>query len=299
MAAHPIVLFTPEDAMQRTASTRRARITTFGNLKGGSGKTTNAVNIACLLAHGTEFLPPQRVLLVDLEPVRTASTWLGVSAPSQEQSSFALFDSAPRSGGEEARSAHKHRLRTVVQRAEGEPLDVVPAHGSGLDSVDNVRSREYDLKDNLALLAEDYDHVVIDLPGSRTGRLLRSALIASDGVLVPILPEGNAAESSMPFFDIVEEIRRGANPTLQVDGVIISRAGHRNDLDAQITHESLLAELPYPVFESRVRTLKGIQRASTFRVSVAQMGSREALEDYVQLVHEWMGRVQTPGVLVA
>lgn len=285
--------------MQRSASPRRARITTFGNLKGGSGKTTNAVNIACLLAHGTGLLPPQRVLLVDLEPVRTASNWLGVSAPSQEQSSFSLFESAPRTGGDEARLEHKRRLQAVVQRAENEPLDVVPAHGSGLDSVDNVRGREYDLKDNLAILAEDYDHVIIDLPGSRTGRLLRSALIASDGVLVPILPEGNAAESSMPFFDVVEEIRRGANPNLQVDGVIISRAGHRNDLDAQITHESLSMELPYPVFETRVRTLKGIQRASTFRVSVAQMGSRDAIEDYASLVREWLSRVYKVEVMVA
>lgn len=285
--------------MTAIATPRRARITTLGNLKGGSGKTTNAVNIACLLAHGTELVPAQRVLLVDLEPVRTASTWLGVSAPSQELSSFALFEAAPRSGGEEVRAAHKERLRAAVQRADGEPVDVIPAHAVGLDSVDNVRSREYDLKDNLSLLAEDYDQVIIDLPGSRTGRLLRSALIASDGVLVPIMPEGNAVESSMPFFDVVEEIRRGANPLLRIDGVIISRAGHRNDLDAQITQESLLAELPYPVFASRVRTLKGIQRASTFRVSVAQMGSREALEDYVQLVHEWMGRIEAPEVLVA
>ena len=265
---------------------RHARTTTIGNLKGGSGKTTNAVNLACLLAHGAAGQPPRRVLFVDLEPLRTASRWLGVEAPSAERSSAVLFQAVPRTGD---RTAHLERLRAAVQRAENEPVDLLPAHADGLEAADGIRGKEFDLKDNLALLAQEYDHVFLDLPGSRTGRLIRSALVASDGVLVPLQPGGNSIESTMDFFEMVEEIRRGANPGLGVDGILICTAGSRGDVDAQIAAESLSEALPhYPLFQARIRTLKAIQRASSFRVSVRQMGDREALRDYSTLLEEWL-----------
>ncbi|HEX2188227.1 MAG TPA: ParA family protein [Longimicrobiaceae bacterium] len=272
--------------MSQTTPPRHARVTTIGNLKGGSGKTTNAVNLACMLAHGSGELPPQRVLFVDLEPLRTASRWLGVEAPSAEQSSAVLFQPVPRNGD---REAHLERLRAAVRRAENEPVDLVPAHADGLEAADGVRGKEFDLKDNLALLAADYDYVFIDLPGSRTGRLIRSSLVASEGVLVPLQPGGNSIESTMDFFEMVEEIRRGANPRLQVDGIVISTAGPRGDVDAQIAAETLVEVLPYyPVYAARIRTLKAIQRASSFRVSVRNMGDREAVRDYTALLEEWM-----------
>lgn len=281
--------------MTETPQARSARITTVGNLKGGSGKTTNAVNLACMLGHGTAGLPAQRVLFVDLEPLRTASRWLGVEAASAEQSSAVLFHAVPRNGD---REAHEARLRAAIQRAENEPIDLIAAHSDGLEGADGVRGKEFDLKDNLALLAADYDFIFIDLPGSRTGRLIRSSLVASEGVLVPLQPGGNSIESTMDFFEMVEEIRRGANPMLQVDGIVVSTAGPRGDVDAQIAADTLVEVLPYyPVYGARIRTLKAIQRASSFRVSVQNMGDREAIRDFTALAEEWMrtiGYVEAP-----
>ncbi|MEW5927402.1 MAG: ParA family protein [Gemmatimonadota bacterium] len=272
--------------MNETPQPRLARVTTVGNLKGGSGKTTNAVNLACMLGHGVGGLPPQRVLFVDLEPLRTASRWLGVEAASAEQSSAVLFQAVPRNGD---REGHVERLRAAIQRAENEPIDLIPAHADGLEAADGVRGKEFDLKDNLALLAAEYDYVFIDLPGSRTGRLIRSSLVASEGVLVPLQPGGNSIESTMDFFEMVEEIRRGANPVLQVDGIVISTAGPRGDVDAQIAADTLVEVLPYySVYSARIRTLKAIQRASSFRVSVQNMGDREAIRDFTALTEEWM-----------
>ena len=259
-----------------------------GNFKGGSGKTTNAVNLACMLAHGVAGLPQQRVLFIDLEPLQTASRWLGVTAPSFERSSAVLFEPTPRNGDV---SSHLQRLKAAIQRAENEPLDVVPAHETGLEIADSTRNRDFDLKDNLALLIDGYDYIFIDLPASRQGRLTRSALVASHGVLIPVQPGGNTIESTMPFLQLVEEIRRGGNPELQVDGLLISTAGSRGDIDAQIASDALGASLPYPVYDSRIRTLKAIMRATTFRVSVLQMGDREAIRDYTSLAEEWLGHV--------
>lgn len=279
--------------MEQNPDVRTARTTTVGNLKGGSGKTTNAVNLACMLAHGAAGHPPRRVLFVDLEPLRTASRWLGAEAPTAEQSSAVLFQAVPRNGD---RAAHLERLRGAIRRAENEPVDVIPAHADGLEAADGIRGKEFDLKDNLELLAEDYDYVFLDLPGSRTGRLARSALVASRGVLVPLQPGGNSIESTMDFFEMVEEIRRGANPLLGVDGIVISTAGSRGDVDAQIAAESLTEVLPYyPVFSARIRTLKAIQRASSFRVSVRQMGDREAIRDFDALAEEWIRAIGHAG----
>lgn len=260
-----------------------------GNFKGGSGKTTNAVNLACMLAHGVNDLPPQRVLFIDLEPLQTASRWLGVTAPSFEQSSAVLFDSVPRNGDV---SGHVQRLKAAIRTAENEPLDVIPAHETGLEIADSTRNRDFDFKDNLALLIGGYDHIFIDLPASRQGRLTRSALVASHGVLIPVQPGGQTIESTMPFLQLVEEIRRGANPTLHIDGLVISTAGSRGDIDAQIASDALTASLPYPVYGSRIRTLKAIQRSNTFRMSVLQMGDREAIKDYTALAQEWLGHVR-------
>lgn len=260
----------------------------IGNFKGGSGKTTNAVNLAGILAHGIAGLPPQRVLFIDLEPLQTASRWLGVAAPSSERSSAVFFEPVPRNADP---VGHVQRLKAAIQRAENEPLDVVPAHEGGLEVADSTRNRDFDLKDNLGLLLGEYDHVFIDLPASRQGRLTRSALVASDGVIVPVQPGGNTIESTMPFLQLVEEIRRGANPTLHVDGLVISTAGSRGDIDAQIAADALAASLPYPVYGSRIRTLKAILRANTFRVSVLQMGDREAISDYTAFTEEWLRHI--------
>lgn len=274
--------------MTRSHPPTQGRITMVGNFKGGSGKTTNAVNLACLLANGVGDLPPQRILFVDLEPLQTASRWLGVRAPSLERSSAVFFEAVPQNGNV---TAHVERLKAAIQPAENEPLDIVPAHETGLEIADSTRNRDFDFKDNLALLMDGYDHVFIDLPASRQGRLTRSALVASHGVLIPVQPGGNTIESTMPFLQLVEEIRRGANPTLHIDGLVISTAGSRGDIDAQIASDALAASLPYPVYGSRIRTLKAILRANTFRVSVLQMGDREAIRDYTELAKEWLSHV--------
>ena len=60
--------------------------------------------------------------------------------------------------------------------------------------------------------------------------------------------------------------------------------------------ESLAEVLPYRVFDARIRTRKAIQRASSFRVSVAQMGDREALRDFSALLDEWSSATALAGV---
>ncbi len=269
----------------------RARITTFGNLKGGVGKTTGAINLACALARGVtdpvtgrEAAPPARVLLVDLESLRTASQHLSVHTDRPEQSSGFLFR-APGSDTAE-------RIAAMPQRAPNEPIDVIAADPDAIASADSSRESEYNFVDNLQTLAYRYDHIIIDLPGQSQGRVFRSVLIASDGVVIPVLPDPTVMQSMGPFLSAVEDIRRGANPDLRVDGWLISRAGHRNDIDAEVMQETLQQTSRYHTFQTRIRTLKAVGRAAGFRCSVFSMADgAEAMRDFRGFATEWLARI--------
>lgn len=269
----------------------RARITTFGNLKGGVGKTTGAINLACALARGVtepetgrETAPPARVLLIDLESLRTASQHLSVHADGPEQSSGLLFR-AP--GNDTA-----ERIAAVPQRALNEPVDVIPANPDAVSAADSSRESEYNFVDNLRTLADRYDHIIIDLPGQSQGRVFRSVLIASDGLIIPVLPDPTVMQSMGPFLAAVEDIRRGANTNLNVDGWLISRAGNRNDIDAEVMQETLQQTSRYHTFETRIRTLKAVGRAAGFHCSVFSMADgAEAMRDFRGFAAEWLTRI--------
>lgn len=269
----------------------RARITTFANLKGGVGKTTGAINLAAALARGVtdpeagrEVAPPAHVLLIDLESLRTASQHLRVRADRLDQSSGLLFQ---RPGDETA-----GRIELLPQRALNEPVDVIPSDTDTIYAADHSRDSDYNFADNLQVLKERYDHVIVDLPGQAQGRVFRSVLNASDGIVIPVLPDPTVMQSMGPFLSAVEDARRGANPSLRVDGWLISRAGHRNDVDAEIMQETLQQTSRYHTFQTRIRTLKAVGRAAGFHCSVFGMvDGSEAVRDFSSFATEWLAQI--------
>ena len=175
-----------------------ARITTFANLKGGVGKTTAAINLASALCRGLadpetgrEVAAPARVLLIDLESLRTASRHLGVQVDGPERSSGLLFRNPS--------SELAEQIAAIPRRALHEPIDVVPSGPDAVFAADNSRDSEYNFADNLQALRSQYDHILIDLPGQWQGRVLRSVLIATDGVIVPVLPDATVMQSMGRF----------------------------------------------------------------------------------------------------
>lgn len=277
-----------------------ARVTVLTNLKGGVGKTTCAINLACALARGipdpetgAPRIRPQRVLLIDLEPACTASTALGVMADGPQESSAALFQ---KQRSDVARDEATARLRRLYRRPENEPIDLIPADRAGIETANGSRDSEYTFADNLRELAADYDHVIIDLPATTRERAMRSALNAAHGVIIPVLPDTLVIRSMESTLDTIEDVRRGGNPGLQVDGWLLSRAGFRNDADADLTQSLLQEESPYPTFTTRIRTLKPIQRAAAFRCSVYGMGgAQEAQRDFSEFATEWYDKIERQG----
>lgn len=281
------------------APRRLARVTLFANLKGGVGKTTTAVNLAGLLARGivdaqtrAVVLPPQRVLLVDFERLRTASEWLGVRASGPLDSCAALFEPLAAGGAAEVADAERERLLALCRPAAHEPVHVVPADARGVTFTDEARGEsEYTFADNLQVLRAHYDHILVDLPGQATSRMFRSAFVAADGVVMPVVPDSGTLTSMGPVAVAIEDAKRGANRGLQVDGFLICRAGAKGDVDAALIREELKASSRYHVFDAMIRTLKPIQRAAFFKTSVFGLdGAARAQEDFRAFGHEWLRR---------
>jgi len=196
------------------------RTVTIANQKGGVGKTTTAVNLAASLAAGEH-----RTLLVDLDPQGNAGSALGVARDEVEGSVYeVLLDG--------------RAVREVARRTELRFLDLLPSSrhlvGAELELAGTER-REARLREALAAVAADYEHVIIDCPPS-LGLLTLNGLVAADGVIVPLQCEYFALEGLADILRTVELVKGGMNPSLEVDGILLTMFG-QNNLASQVAED--------------------------------------------------------------
>lgn len=195
-----------------------ARIIAFSNQKGGVGKTTSAVNIAASLA-AAEY----RVLLVDFDPQGNASSALGVESRDIKPSSYEMLI-------QEAQPAE------CIVKTELIYLDLIPANqeliGAEIELV-SALGREHRLKDALNLLKANYDYILIDCPPA-LGLLTVNALVAAEGVLVPLQCEYFALEGLSQLMKTVELVKKFLNPNLEIEGILLTMFDRRNNLSHQV-----------------------------------------------------------------
>jgi chromosome partitioning protein len=191
------------------------------NQKGGVGKTTTAISLAAYLAEAG-----QRVLLVDLDPQANATACLGIAHDQIEGGIYEVLI-----GGRPAPEVILHNTRL--------DLSLLPATaalaGAQVELV-NTASREGVLASALAPLDGRYDYVLIDCPPS-LGLLTVNALVAADGVLVPVQCEYLALEGLSSLVGTLQRARSGLAPRLSLRGIVLTMFDSRTHLSQDVVRE--------------------------------------------------------------
>lgn len=208
----------------------RSSIIAIANQKGGVGKTTTAVNLGAALA-----MAGHRIILVDLDPQGNASTGLGIPVDRRGKTVYDLLSGTDR--------LQDCCLPTGIDR-----LDIVPA-------TSDLASADVDLaqvKDRTRLLRRKLDGaepgaiILIDCPPA-LGLLTLNAMMAANGVLVPLQAEFYALEGLSQLLTTVKQVRTGGNPDLRVNGVLLTMSDYRNNLSQQVEADvrATLGDLVY------------------------------------------------------
>ncbi len=198
------------------------RTVAIANQKGGVGKTTTAVNLAAALA-----LNGKRTLLIDIDPQGNAGSGLGYPSLKIQSGIYdVLAGEAP--------------LSRVTIETDVAGLHLIPSGqrlvGAEVELVDLPR-REYRLKEALAEVEDRYDLILIDAPPS-LGFLTLNALTAAKSVLVPVQCEYYALEGLSHLLSAIRLVQQGLNPTLQIEGVLLTMFDNRLNLSQQVLEET-------------------------------------------------------------
>lgn len=198
-----------------------AKVIAIANQKGGVGKTTTSVNLSsCLASRG------KSVLVIDIDPQGNTTSGLGIDKKTVKRSIYDVIINE-----EDIKNTF---INTVVDNLSLCPSNIQLA-GAEVELV-SIFSREMRIKSSISHIRDDFDFIIMDCPPS-LGLLTINALTASDTILVPIQCEYYALEGLSQLMNTVKLVQKHLNPSLDVEGVVLTMFDARTNLSIQVVDE--------------------------------------------------------------
>ncbi len=197
------------------------KVTAVANQKGGVGKTTTAINIAASLAAAGKH-----VLLIDTDPQGNSTSGFGIDKDTLNGSLYDLYS--------ETKNIDELIMETGLDHLHiiSSNIDLI---GAELELA-GKENRETILRDAVEHVKHRYDYLFIDCPPSLS-LLTLNALVAADSLLVPMQCEYYALEGISMLLKTFELIKNSFNPSLEIEGILLTMFDGRTSLANQVTDE--------------------------------------------------------------
>ena len=251
------------------------KIISLANQKGGVGKSTSAINIAAGLGQ-----QGKRTLLVDLDPQGNTTSGVGINKKQIKTSSYDILIS-------------RADAESAIVKTNFENLNILPSNitlaGAEFELVD-ADNRENRFKAAMDKVSDSYDYILVDCPPS-LGLLTLNALVASDGVVVPMLCEYFSLEGLTQLMITIREVKKRFNPALDLTGIVITMYNGRLNLSAEVLHE-LKKYYSDKLFKTMIPRSVRISEAPSYGEPIQYYDRRsKAAEAYNDVAKELISRI--------
>ena len=256
------------------------KIISLVNQKGGVGKTTTSINLAASLG-----VLGKKILLVDLDPQGNSTTGVGVEKGDLTKSVYEALNGSI-------------KPNEAIKKTKFKNLDLMPSTitlaGIEVEFIDKSKEdpnfiRSAQLKRVLNEVKDNYDFILIDCPPSLT-ILTINALTASDSVLIPVQCEYFALEGIMQLLNTIKQARKGLNPTLDIEGVVLTMLDSRTNLGLEVV-ENVRGFFREKVYDTIIPRLIRLTEAPSHGKPIVNYDpTSRGSEAYINLAKEVISR---------